>query len=139
MEVSSITSQSNEISTKKDIVDKNVFLKILAVELSNQDPLNAKDNTQYISQLAQFTSLEQTANLNSAITKILQSQRLTEGAMLIGRTVDFILYDGNDNSKIISDVVKSVKVEKDNVYLMTESGRYRIDDVVGVGDAEVDK
>ncbi|MCX7885542.1 MAG: hypothetical protein N2448_11060 [Caloramator sp.] len=135
MEINAIRNTQNQKSKveKHDIVDKNVFLKILSVELANQDPLNAKDNTQYISQLAQFTSLEQTSNLYSSISKLLISQRTTEGTLLIGKDVGFKVNDGSDKETIKYDVVKSIKIEKGNVYLITEKGKYSIDDVVSVG------
>lgn len=65
-------------------VDKNSFLKILTAELSNQDPLSSsnQDSTQYVAQLAQFTSLEQMANLNNTLT-------LNSASSLIGKTVVF--------------------------------------------------
>ena len=55
-------------STKTSALDKNAFLKILVTELSNQDPTQQKDSTQYIAQLAQFSSLEQLTNLNTNTT-----------------------------------------------------------------------
>lgn len=53
------------VKTGQDM-DKNAFFKILAAELSNQDPDNAKDGTEYVSQMAQFSALEQMVNLNSS-------------------------------------------------------------------------
>ncbi|SKA86378.1 flagellar basal-body rod modification protein FlgD [Caloramator quimbayensis] len=134
MEINAIGSSQNNSTVKRDIIDKDVFLKILSVELANQDPLNAKDNTQYISQLAQFTSLEQTNNLYASISKLLLSQRTTEGALLIGKNVGFKYNDGSEDGTIKYDIVKSVKIEKGNVYLITEKGKYSIDDVVSVGE-----
>lgn len=128
------TSVESKTTTKKDIVDKDVFLKILTVELTQQDPMNPKDNSQYISQLAQFTSLEQTQNLSSTISKLLTSQRLTEGATLIGSEVEFNL--GNNN--FVTDIVKSVKVVGNEVYLTTKNNNiYKIDQVSEVKLPEV--
>jgi flagellar basal-body rod modification protein FlgD len=127
-------SADSKTTTKKDIVDKDVFLRILTVELTHQDPMNPKDNTEYISQLAQFTSLEQTQNLSNTINKLLNSQRLTEGATLIGSQVEFNL--GNNN--FATDIVKSVRVEGSEVYLITKNnGKYKIDQVSEVKLPEV--
>ncbi|HBA04212.1 MAG TPA: hypothetical protein DCW51_09845, partial [Clostridium sp.] len=49
-------------------LDKNAFFKILAAELSNQDPTQSQDTSAYIAQLAQFTTLEQMSSLNSTMT-----------------------------------------------------------------------
>ena len=75
------TSSSSAVSSSNTL-DKNAFLRILATELSNQDPTNSSgDSTQYIAQLAQFSSLEQMQNLNSTMT-------LSSAASLIGKVVE---------------------------------------------------
>lgn len=134
MEISAIGNSQSTTTTKNDIVNKDVFLKILSVELANQDPLNAKDNTEYISQLAQFTSLEQANNLYSSVSKLLLSQRTTEGALLIGKNVGFSVSDNSGNKTVQYEEVKSVKIESGDVYLITENGKYSLDDVVSVGE-----
>jgi flagellar basal-body rod modification protein FlgD len=113
-------------------LDKNAFLKILCAELSNQDPLNSTDNTQYISQLAQFSALEQSENSNETITNMLNSQRITEGSMLIGKNVSFNI----DADNCVNEVVKSVKVSGTDVYLVTDNGTYSIDKVAGIQSAD---
>jgi flagellar basal-body rod modification protein FlgD len=136
MEVSKV-SNLNDIATvskKSDILDKDAFLKILTVQLRNQDPLNAKDNTEYIAQMAQFAALEQMQNLNANIQKLLISQRFTEGTMLIGKEVEIKV-----NEKVIKEIVNGVKVEANEVYIKTEGGMYKLDQVIGVGDVKIDK
>lgn len=48
-------------------LDKNAFLRLLTVQLSNQDPLNPMEDREFIAQLAQFSALEQMQNLNTTI------------------------------------------------------------------------
>lgn len=131
--VSSNYSASSAASTAvSNSLDKNAFLKILCAELSNQDPLNSTDNTQYISQLAQFSALEQSENSNETITNLLNSQRITEGSMLIGKNVSFNI----DADNCVNEVVKSVKVSGTDVYLVTDKGTYSIDKVAGIQSAD---
>jgi flagellar basal-body rod modification protein FlgD len=49
---------------------KNEFLKLLTTQLQHQDPLKPQDNSKFISELAQFTQLEQMTNMNKNIEKI---------------------------------------------------------------------
>lgn len=64
------------------------FLRILVAQLNNQDPLKPLDNEQFVSQLAQFTSLQQTQNLNDKMANLLTIQGAMQSVGLLGRTVD---------------------------------------------------
>lgn len=104
------TSRGTRIVKSGEDMDKNAFLKILSAELSNQDPQNAKDGTEFVAQMAQFAGLEQMANLNS-------SMRLTGANSLIGKEVTLRKYDqsGNLYSGQVKNVVKSGDEIKINV------------------------
>jgi flagellar basal-body rod modification protein FlgD len=64
------------------------FLKILLTQLTFQDPLKPMDNQQFMAQMAQFTSLEQTQQLNSKLDSLLSTQASLNSVGLIGRTVE---------------------------------------------------
>ncbi|MDO9573689.1 MAG: flagellar hook capping FlgD N-terminal domain-containing protein [Candidatus Contubernalis sp.] len=55
-------------------LDKNAFLQLLVTQLRYQDPLNPQDNSEFMAQMAQFTSLEQLQNLNDNMEKLVQAQ-----------------------------------------------------------------
>ena len=55
---------------------KDDFLKLLVSQLQNQDPMNPMDGTQFASQLAQFTSVEQLANINSTLESSISANQL---------------------------------------------------------------
>ena len=50
--------------------DEQVFLQLLVAQVRNQDPLNPTDSTTFVTQLAQFSGLEQLISINSAVSKI---------------------------------------------------------------------
>lgn len=62
------TERGTKIIKAGSDMDKNAFLKILSAQLSNQDPTQNVDSTQYVTQLAEFTTMEQLQNLNSTMT-----------------------------------------------------------------------
>jgi flagellar basal-body rod modification protein FlgD len=66
------------------------FLKILLTQLTFQDPLKPMDNQQFMAQMAQFTALEQTQQLNHRIDVLLSTQASLQSVGLIGRTVDVV-------------------------------------------------
>lgn len=84
------TDNGTKIVTSGDTLDKNSFLTILAAELANQDPTQSVDSTQYVSQLAQFSALEQMQNLNATMTE-------TAHQSLVGKGVTVSNTDSNGN------------------------------------------
>ena len=75
-------------------MDKNDFLQLLMAQLQNQDPMSPEDPKDFVSQLAQFSSLEQQINTNSnlsdlstAIKGLQQSQSMAQGVSLLGKMV----------------------------------------------------
>jgi flagellar basal-body rod modification protein FlgD len=70
--------------------DFNTFLKMLTTQLQHQDPTNAMDPTELTNQLVSFSQVEQQISMNSnlqALISLQQTQALTTGAELVGRTV----------------------------------------------------
>jgi flagellar basal-body rod modification protein FlgD len=64
------------------------FLKILLTQLTYQDPLKPMDNQQFMAQMAQFTALQQTQQLNSKIDTLVANQTALQSISLIGKSVD---------------------------------------------------
>ena len=63
------------------------FLKILLTQMTYQDPLKPMDNKEFMAQMAQFTTLEQTQQLNDKIATLITNQAALQSVGLIGRTV----------------------------------------------------
>ena len=102
----SATSRGTKIVKPSDGMDKNSFFKILASELANQNPDKAKDGTEYVSQLAQFSGLEQMANLNSTM-------RFSGASSLIGKGVVLNSLDNSNNNYM--GKVKAVTKSGENI------------------------
>lgn len=84
-------------------LDLQSLLNIILTQLSYQDPLKPMDNFEFVSQLAQFSQLQQSQVLNEQITSVLSSQSATQATSLLGRTVDF-----SAGPATISGTVKAV-------------------------------
>ena len=78
------------------------FLRILTTQLSFQDPLKPLDNQQFMAQMAQFASLEQTRTLNDNVEVLLTIQSATQSIGLIGRTVEIATDSGSQVGQVSS-------------------------------------
>jgi flagellar basal-body rod modification protein FlgD len=89
MAISSIGAVPSTQSTNVQAtgIGQDDFLKILLTQLKFQDPLKPLDNQQFIAQMAQFASLEQTRQLNDRLDQLLSIQSSTQSIGLVGRTV----------------------------------------------------
>lgn len=88
MAVNSIDSATLAQTTRNAGLSMDDLLKLLMTELSYQDPLKPVDNKDFLTQMAQFTSLDTTRQLNDNITKLLSTQSLNQSVGLLGKTVD---------------------------------------------------
>ncbi len=86
MSIGSVTSAASATQAKP--MGMEDFLKILLTQLTYQDPLKPMDNQEFMAQMAQFTSLEQTQQLNEKMTTLIANQAALQSVGLLGRTVD---------------------------------------------------
>ena len=84
-------------------LDFQSLLRIILTQLTYQDPLKPVDNFQFVSQLAQFSQLQQSQTLNDHITDLLAAQSASQATNLLGRTVDF-----NAGAATLSGLVQAV-------------------------------
>jgi len=64
-------SSSSTSSTTTTPVTENMFLQLLVAQLKNQDPSNPSDSTQFVTQLAQFQTMEQSMNQGTTLSSML--------------------------------------------------------------------
>lgn len=83
-------NKSLEIEGRKTTKElgKDDFLKLLITQLANQDPTNPMEDTQFIAQMAQFSSLEQMTNMNQAFERMASMLNSSKAADTIGKTVE---------------------------------------------------
>jgi flagellar basal-body rod modification protein FlgD len=78
------------------------FLKILTSEMSNQDPLKPLDNQEFIAQVAQFSALEQSRELNQKIDQLLSVQSASQSIGLLGKSVDIAAAGGQVSGQVVA-------------------------------------
>ncbi len=90
---SGVTQETNITSTdSSDTIGQEMFLKLLVTQMQNQDPLNPDDPTEFTSQLAQYSQLEQLTNLNDGMESLVESNTNSDklaSLNTIGKDVSF--------------------------------------------------
>ena len=71
---------STDTAATDDLVSSNMFLKLLVAQLQNQNPLSPSDPMQFVTQLAQFSSLEQTIAMKTRLDDIYDTLKASEPA-----------------------------------------------------------
>jgi len=119
---------SSALGTNK-AMGKDDFLKLLVAQLKNQDPLAPQDNTQFVAQLAQFSSLEAAMGTNSrldSITSQNQGMANTEVVALVGKTAtvkgSLVTASGSGTAVPVSFTLNSA-TDSTNVSIQNASGK----------------
>ena len=97
------------------VLDQNDFLKLLTMQLQNQDPMNPQTNTDFVAQMAQFTSLEQSKEMSSNMALMRQQEEVQTATLLLGRPV--LLTDG------VAGMVEKVTLQKDGSPRLSVGGK----------------
>jgi flagellar basal-body rod modification protein FlgD len=100
------------------------FLKILVTQLGHQDPLKPMDNQEFVTQLAQFTALQQTQEMNDKLASLLSVQAATQSIGLLGKTVDFVTPTGAS-----SGVVSAIGFSAGEPRLSVRAGAALVTDI----------
>lgn len=106
----------------KQELDKDAFLTLLVTQLKNQDPTKPMDNTEFISQMAQFSSLEQMQNMNKALENQANFGALAQASSLIGKEVT-VVTPGEDANTIIGEVTE-VRHSGGDTYVVVNGQQY---------------
>lgn len=83
-------SQSTKTSSDNSTLGKDAFLQLLVTQMKYQDPLDPQDNGEYLSQLAQFSALEQMTNVSEGLTNVAALVSNIDTSVLVGQLSNMI-------------------------------------------------
>lgn len=119
-------------SGKTKLIGKDDFFKMLIAQLKNQDPMNPAQGSEFAAQLAQFASLEQLTNLNTALA----SQNLNYITLVNAQSVNFIGKEvtarNGDGETTITGQVSAVSFKDKTIYLTVNGQEVSFNDVMSV-------
>jgi len=123
MEVNNVSGLGSFVSSNKaeqNILNKDDFLKLLMVQMKNQNPLEPMSDQEFMSQMAQFSSLEQLQNLS------LQAEA-NQALSLVGAEITVI-----KGGEFITGVAEKVIFSSGKPYLLIGDYPFTLDQVVQV-------
>ena len=123
---SSLAKESSK-KTSSSTVDKDQFLQLLVAQMKYQDPLEPTSNTEYISQYATFSELEQMQNMSATL-------ELSRASSLVGQTVLMKVTDSSGNTTSVQGNVDYIVYENNKAYLSINGDLYSLDDLDTVAD-----
>lgn len=115
-------SSQNTEKTSGSTLGKDDFLLLLVTQMKYQDPMNPQDDTDFVAQLAQFSSLEQMQNLNATTVN-------SQAFSLVGKEV-VVTTDTNT----VQGIVDYVTMKNNDTMLSINGDLYNIDDLTQVFD-----
>src|SRR3954470_4604687 len=83
------TSSTQQLVNPASMLGKDDFLKLMVAQLRYQDPLKPTDQSQFMSQMAQFSTVEGINNLQSSLESLNQGNSVSQAVGLIGKQVTY--------------------------------------------------
>lgn len=116
-----------KVRENKSTLTQADFLKLLTVQLQHQDPLKPMEDAQFMGQMAQFASLEQTKELTSTVNALSASLGFSSAQQFLGKNVT-ISADGGGVSGTVSGVVMEDGLPK----VLVDNKVYATDKIIAV-------
>lgn len=127
--------QRDKSTAPSQQLGKDDFLNLLMVQLRNQNPLDVQDNKEFIAQMAQFSNLEQTTNLNVSMQNLVGFEQMTQGAALIGKTVQAqVLGSDSEDPQVITGVVDESRMVNGKIQLMVKGQAIDYKNILSIRD-----
>lgn len=109
------TGQTQSAQKHATTVDYDSFLRLLVTQMKNQDPTKPMESTDYVAQLATFSQVEQSVQMNARLEQMMQLSLFGQADAIIGRTVTSA--DGQT-----SGVVKEVRIGNTGIVAVLAGG-----------------
>lgn len=123
-------SASNASRVPTKLLNQDDFLKLVVAQMTHQDPLAPQTDTEFISQMTTFTTLEQTKTMQADISQMRAQQNILKGMSLMDREV---VVKSGASGGTTTGVVKGMDMQDgQNIKIVVGDKSYALSDVVEV-------
>lgn len=112
---SAATQALDQGSRSSSTVDYQDFLRLLIAQLKNQDPTKPVESTEFVSQMASFSAVEQQIATNARLDNVLLAMNLSQAGSIVGLKLS--------TPEGVEGVVKEVRVLSSGVKAVLDSGK----------------
>jgi flagellar basal-body rod modification protein FlgD len=98
------TQTSSASSSVAGSLNEGDFLNLMMDQMKNQDPLNPSDPTQYMSELASFSSLDEQIQIQESSSQSASNQAASSALQMLGQNVNYTDSNGNSGSGTVTAV-----------------------------------
>ncbi len=123
-----VNEKAESKKTTPNGYDKDAFMQILVAQMKYQDPLEPTSNTEYISQYATFSQVEQLSNMANAMS-------LSRASEMVGKTVTISQTNENGTTSEVQGVVDFVTYSGNKAYVNVNGVAYDVENVTSILDS----
>ena len=140
MSVSAVSNTSSTQASSTDssslipqkTLNQDDFLKLLVAQMSAQDPMNPMSNADFMGQMAQFSTLEQTRSMESQVSELRDQQAITQATSMIGRDVSLTTSTGT-----VKGTISAVNMVDGTPKIVVNGNAYDLSKVLTISPATV--
>jgi len=122
-----ITGLTLNKNAGKQALGADDFMKLLTTQLTSQDPMNPMKDTEFISQMANFTSLEQMRSLSASFATFTSDQKMSAAPAFLGRQVTV-----SDPTGDVTGIVDSITLKNGIPALVINGKSYETKLITGI-------
>ncbi|HEY9154074.1 MAG TPA: flagellar hook capping FlgD N-terminal domain-containing protein [Opitutaceae bacterium] len=116
------TTSSSKQLTQQD------FLKLLSTQMQNQDPMQPMDDSQFMAQMAQFSTLQATTTMSTSMAALQAHSDLATASSLVGKKVTIT----NETAGVVTGTVTGVDASSGNAQVVIGGKSYSLSDITNV-------
>lgn len=120
-------SQPAESVLPQKTLNQEDFFKLLITQMTSQDPMKPLSNAEFMGQMAQFSTLEQTKTLEASVSGMRSEQQMLQANTLIGRDVSLKLTSGT-----LQGTVTGVQIDNGTPKVVVNGAAYDLNQVLSI-------
>jgi flagellar basal-body rod modification protein FlgD len=109
-------------------LNQNDFLKLVVAQMTSQDPLNPQKDSDFVAQMTQFTTLEQTKTMQTDISDLRAQQQFLQADATLGRVVSL----EDSKGTVTTGLVSAIQVEAGTPKLVVNGQAHDMTELVSI-------